>query len=142
MKRILWSALLAVLAGCGDGAGVSMQDNDRFQAGTWELESWLDAGQPADVQRNRVELEPHVAAMPPITVFFSQFYAGVKAGEIEFADGKVSGWFEQPRVDDISAHTVPITGSYDSTSFDVSFTYTAFGAPVRHIVKGKLVEGG
>ena len=90
-------------------------------------------------QAQEVRLSKEQAAMPPASVFFGRFYHGVRNAEVRFENGRVSGSFEQARVDDIEGHTVPISGTYGRDRFHVTFEYTAFGMKVRQVVEGKLV---
>jgi len=122
-------------------------ERERFLAGTWALEAWMDTdemsgrGKPGVHQTHTVTLSEQVALFPPAQAFFSTFYHGQKdLSNIRFADGRVEGSFEQRRVDDIAGHTVPVNGTYSRDSFEVTFEFSAFGRKVRQVVQGRLVR--
>ena len=131
-----------VIAGCGGSASASA---DRFAAGTWQLEGWLESdlgsarGHPGATLKDTVKLSAEQAASPPATVFFSHFYHGARDVEVRFRDGRIEGRFHQDRVDDIAAHDVPISGTYSRDRFQVTFGYKAFGMTFNQVVEGKLV---
>ena len=136
--RHIWMGLALMLTGCGN--------EDRFAAGTWRLEGWMESeqgstrGQPGNIAPYTVKVTQEAAELPPVTVFFSHFYGREDFSNIRFENGRVEGSFNQGRVDDIAGHTVPITGTYSRDRFDVTFEYTAFGMKVRQVVQGRLVE--
>lgn len=139
--RLVGLCAALLLTGCGASAARA----DRFAPGTWQLEASLEGPQgsarvqPDPNQSDTVQLSAAEARFPPSTVFFTHFYHGAHKGDIRFDRGRVSGSFEQPRVDDIAGHNVPITGTYARDRFRVSFTFKAFGMDIRQVVEGRLV---
>ena len=136
LKRMLGIALAMALGGCGE--------NDRFAAGTWQVDAWMesDAGSGRDMpgvhQKDTVKITKEDERWPAATTFFTRFYHGAK-GDVRFANGKVEGQLDQGRVDDIAAHTVPVTGTYGRDRFHVTFEFTVFGTKARQVVEGRLV---
>lgn len=132
-----WLGLALMVAGCGE--------SDRFAPGTWQLEGWMEstAGSTRDIpgamQSETVKLSADDASSPPGAVLFHNFYHGVSGGDIRVADGRIEGQFEQRGVDDIAAHTVPVSGTYGRDRFHLELEFTVFGAKARQIVEGKLV---
>ena len=135
--RHVWMGLALMLAGCGSG--------DRFAAGTWQIDGWLEGpmgsgrDNPQTHQTHTVKLTKEDERWPAATTFFTRFYHGAHKGDIRFENGKVEGYFDQPRVDDIAGHRVPITGTYARDRFHVSFEHTVWGMKMRQVVEGKLV---
>ena len=128
-------------------AGVA-DESERFIAGTWALDAWMDTdqlsgrGKPGVHQTDTVKLSEEVATFPPAHVFFGTFYHGREdVSNVRFENGRVEGSFEQRGVDDISGHTVPVSGTYARDRFEVTFEFSAFGAKLRQVVQGRLVEG-
>ena len=139
MRLLLLLMMLTTLGGCGLNDG----SNDRFAAGKWELQAWFEAdGNPgkAGLQTHIVEISASDAAYPPASVFVTRFYHGVKDADLNFSNGQVSGNFQQRPVDPIAGHNVPITGTYASDRFSITFEYQAFGMKLRQKVEGKLTE--
>lgn len=144
MGRLAIAAALAwAVSGCKGGA---MDEGDRFAPGTWHLEAWMESeagstrGVAGATLTDVVKLTPEQAMAPPAAVFFRHFYHGANNPDVRFADGRVEGSFHQGRVDDISAHDVPISGSYARDHFRVTFGYKAFGMTINQVAEGKLVE--
>lgn len=141
-----WMAALMLVSALGGCEGSAMGGGDHFAPGKWHIEAWMESDQgstrdqPGAAQTDDVNLSAEQAKYPAATVFFSRFYHGVQNGDIRFTGGKVGGSFHQKGVDDISAHDVPVTGTYDSEHFRVTFGYKAFGMAVSQVVEGKLVE--
>lgn len=141
-KTTFLLALAAMTAGSSDASAGS---GERFAAGTWHIESWMEGpqgsarGQPGATQTDTVRLSAVEARLPPATVFFTHFYHGVSNAAVRFENGRIAGSFEQPRVDDIAGHNVPISGTYARDRFTLSFTFRAFGMDIRHVVEGRLV---
>jgi hypothetical protein len=119
---------------------------DHFAPGTWHIEAWMESaqgstrGQPGATLTDTVKLTAEQASEPPVAVFFSRFYHGAGTGDIRFRGGRIEGSFHQRAVDDISAHEVPVTGTYDSEHFRVTFGYRAFGMTMNQVAEGKLIE--
>lgn len=138
MKRSAVLLLALILASCGN--------RDEFAPGTWAIEGWLESGgvsgqgKPSEHQTHTVKLSQQSASRRPVEVFFTEFYGRENIANISFKDGRIAGSFEQGRVDDISGHNVPISGTYSRDKFDVTFRYKAFGQEIRQIVRGKLVS--
>lgn len=137
LKRMLGIALAMALGGCGE--------SDRFAAGTWQVDAWMesDAGSGRDMpgvhQKETVVLTREDAAMPPAAVMFGRFYQGMNKANVRFENGRIEGDFDQPGVDDIAAHKVPISGTYGSDRFRLNLDFTVFGMKARQVVEGKLV---
>lgn len=139
MKRASALALITAMS----GALSACQSGDHFAAGEWEVEGWLEtAGHEgkADPIRQTVTLSPERAALPPASVFFGEFYHGVKNADVRFEDGVVEGSYQQGRVDGIAAHAVRISGTYSADSFDISFDLGATGLPVVQRVQGRRLH--
>jgi len=122
------------------------RNEDRFAAGTWQLEGWMESaqgstrGRPGEIAPYEVKVSNQEASMPPVAVFFSRFYGREDFSSIRFENGRVEGSFGQRSVDDIAGHTVPMSGTYARDRFDVEFEFSAFGMKVRQFVKGRLLE--
>lgn len=131
------------MTGCSDAAAGS---GDRFAAGTWQIEGWLEGpqgsarGQPGATQTATVQLSETEARLPPATVFFTHFYHGAHKGDVRFENERIAGSFDQPRVDDIAGHNVPIEGTYTRDRFQVSFAFKAFGMEIRQVVEGRVIS--
>ena len=143
--RKMGMLLAILLAGCSVGDGVASDDNDGFAPGEWQAESWMESSQgstrgtPAAGKIETVMLSEKQSKMPPAAVFFTHFYHGVREGDVRFTDGKVEGTFESPGMDDISAATVPVSGTYARDKFHLTFTFKALGMEGHQIVDGRLV---
>jgi len=120
--------------------------DDRFKAGTWLLDAWMESAQGSTRGRDgghmtdQVKLTEEQASWPPATVFFNYFYHGVgkQAGELRFENGEVEGHYSKAGMDDIGPGTVTIMGSYTPTSFHVRFGQSAFGMAFEQVVEGRL----
>jgi len=124
-----------------------MRSEDHFSPGKWRVEGWMESGgqstrgSPGEIQPQTLDLTPEQAAQRPGAVLFGYFYSGVpKDADITMQDGKIDGTFHQRGVDDVAAHDVKISGTYDPRHFHVKFGYRAFGTPFDQIVEGELVE--
>lgn len=134
--RSMGLALLALaVGGCG---GTKVGYGDRFGAGKWELEGWMESDQgstrdvPGAVQTDTVDLSAQQADDPPASVFFSRFYHGEKEwSDVSFHNGEISGNLHKGRTD------VPLSGSYGPDHFKVTFH---FGGNFEQVVEGKLTE--
>ena len=119
--------------------------SDRFLAGTWEIEGWLESdqappGHRSAYQTHKTKVSELLAQQPPVVVFFKSFYGREDFSNIRFEKGLVEGDFAARAVDDIAGQTVPISGTYAADSFDVTFGYSAFGMKARQVVRGRLVD--
>lgn len=140
MERASALALVTAMSGALSGTLSACQSGDRFAAGEWEVEGWLETAgheSKADRIRQTVTLRPERAALPPASVFFGEFYHGVKNVDVRFEAGVIEGSYQQGRVDGIAAHTVRFSGTYSADSFDVSFDLGATGLPVMQRVQGR-----
>ena len=121
-------------------------EGERFIAGTWFVEGWMENDEmsgrdkPGVHQTHTVKLDEQTALFPPVAVFFGTFYGREDASNIRFENGRVEGSYEQRGVDDISGHTVPVSGTYARDRFDVTLEFSAFGTKLRQVVQGRLVE--
>src|SRR4051812_26721264 len=92
LRFLIAPLLVTSLAGCN---GTSMDANDRFAAGKWQLEGWLETGQGSaggqpGAQTDTVTVTPEQAENPPAKVFFSQFYQGERNwSDVTFGGGKI-----------------------------------------------------
>lgn len=116
---------------------------DRFAAGTWELEAWMGVeGQSAATprQKHTAKLSARLAEHDMQTVMFSQFYRGVKSGDVTFANGTISGHFDQQAVAPFPAHQQAVTGNYTANSFEMRVSMPAIGGVQSfQFVTGRLV---
>ena len=125
--------LVISLAGCN---GAAVDANDRFAAGKWQVEGWLESGQGTTqgqpgAQADTVNLTPEQAGNPPAAVFFSGFYHGEQDwSDVSFRGGKVSGSLHHGRVD------VPLSGTYGRDHFRIALDFKG----TSQVVEGKLVD--
>ena len=135
-----------LLTGCSGSDHFAPGKTDRFAPGEWKLEGWMESsqgstrGQPAAGPIETVKLSEADSNMPPAAVFFSRFYQGVRKGDVRFEEGKVEGTIERPGMDDISAATVPVSGTYARDKFHVTATFNLYGIEGRQIIEGRLVS--
>jgi hypothetical protein len=132
-RLVIAQLLIISLAGCNRAA---MDSNDRFGAGKWRLEGWMESaqgstqGQPGS-QEETVDLTPDQANNPPAAVFFSGFYQGERDwSDVSFSGGKVGGSLHHGAVD------VPVLGTYARDHFRVKLDFKG----AKQVIEGKLVE--
>ncbi len=116
---------------------------DTFEAGTWQIQSRLQAlSRPDRVQilTNAVELSDRDALQPAVNTFFSRFYGPSGEVHVRFQNGIVSGYYNEPHADDLRAETVPVTGSYSRNRFHIIMKFVILGKTMCQTVDGSLVS--
>lgn len=139
---ILGAAILGAsiaLTGCGG------QQQDRFAPGDWELKSWMEvkgrSGQ-FEPQTMRARLSEQLADKGVQAAMFSEFYRGVKSGDVAFENGTISGHIDQAAVAPFPAHQQVVSGSYSPQAFEMRITMPPIGGVQSYqVVTGKHVGG-
>ena len=126
-----------MLSGCGAAS-------DRFQPGTWELESWMEVDGRSEAisgQVDTVRITPEMADFGAKPVFFSSFYHGQGGVNVTFADGIISGNFDQQAVAPFPAHQQAVEGWYAPDAFEMRIAMPQIaGVQTYQVVQGRLTE--
>jgi hypothetical protein len=114
---------------------------DRFAPGKWELQSWMEVtGRSGRVepQTTSAKLSPQLADKGAQAAMFSEFYRGIKSGDVTFENGAISGHIDQPAVAPFPAHQQAISGTYSAEAFEMRITMPKVaGVQSYQVVTGK-----